>query len=366
MNLKYLLSIILLFSCIITISAQDESRNGQLKTLIATLEDESMLSTLPFYHYLENSIGGSTGKFPFALDGHISAHFYLFDQEDSHPITKHFMIDINPQVDMRIIRVQESVPVRTPSYKPGAKLHYLKSISLFGNLKIKNFFIGYLHHSNGQDGNSIAELAKPDIRDDLEYINDSHHYNVYNGDFALNFVPVGFDLYWYKKRSTVKPNASWLNLVKNDKTKDSKYALSSTAYLLRFNYDIHVGNPKTPLEGYYSFYRPSIQFKMIRNVKRYPDNIQDQKESELDRLNFKVSWGFGKMDLIENYNLLTRLNADISYHVKIPQSSNIAVMIHVGYQGSDPYNIYLEDKNIFIKLGMSTGRFLYQKEIGGL
>ncbi len=330
------------------------------------MEDESMLSILPFYHYIENPIGGNETKFPFALDGHISPHFYLFDQENKHPLTKYFMVDVNPQIDIRIIKDQESVPVRTASFKPGAKLHFLKSIPLFGNTKIQNLHVGYLHHSNGQDGNSIAELAKPDIRDDLEYINDSHHFNVYNGDFSLNWIPVGFDIYWYKQRADVKPNVSWLKFVKDNQTGQSKYALSSTAYLLRFNYNIHVGNPQTPLDGYYSFYRPSVLFKVIRNVKRYPNDIEDKKEYELDRFNFRMSWGFGEMNLIENYNLLTRLNADFSYHVKIPQSSNIALMIHVGYHGSDPYNIYLEDKNIFFKIGMSTGRFLYQKEISGL
>ncbi len=357
-----ILSILFVFlNCPVLIGQKDKLTQ---KKLIKVLEDESTLSILPFYHYLENSIGGEDTKFPFALDAHISPHFYMFNEGSDHPFGKNILIDINPQVDVRIFRIQESVPVRTASYKPAAKLHWLQDINLFGGIKIRNLYVGYLHHSNGQDGNSIAALAANDIRDEYEYINDSHHFNVYNGDFSLNFIPVGFDIAFYKRRNALKPNSSWLKLVNDEETGNSKFAFCSTNYLLRVNYNIHVGNPKTPLDGYYSFYRPSITFKMARNVVSSGADINETLiERELDRFNVFLSWGFGKMDLIENFNTLTRLNARITYHVRLPLSSNIAIMAQAGFNGSDSYNIYLEDKNLYFKLGISTGSFLYNESI---
>jgi len=334
--------------------------------MISVLEDESTLSALPFYHYIENSIGGTDGKFPFALDGHISPHFYLFNEAGESKTFNNIMIDINPQVNIRIIKDQESVPVRTASFKPGARLQILKSIPITKRIRIRNFYIGYLHHSNGQDGNSIAADAAIDIPDEFEYINDSHHYNVYNGDFALNFITMGFDLYSYRTRPVPVTNKSWLNLSRSRETGYSKFAMTSSLHMIRINYDFEVGNPETPLDGYYSYHRPSITYKRLRNIKRYPIADNDSKERELDRFVFKMSWGFGKMDLIENYNIWTRLNTEISYHVKLPQSSNIAVMFNVGYQGSDDYNIYLEDKNLYFKLGISTGNFLYDLNLKGI
>jgi len=345
------------------ITAQDYTPRV-LKRMICVLEDESTLSVLPYYHYLENNVGGTDSKFPFALDGNISPHFYLFNEEGDSKFTQRILIDINPQVNIRIIKDQKSAPIRTASFKPSARLHFLKTIPVTDHIKIRNFHLGYLHHSNGQDGKSIADEAINDIPVELQYINDSHHFNVYNGDFALNFLTIGFDIYSYRKRPSPQPNRSWLNLVKDD-TGNSKFALNSTLHLIRLNYNLEIGYPETPLDGYYSYHRPSLTYKRIRNVKKYPINADDHKERELDRLSFKVSCGLGKMDLIDNFNFWTRVNAELSYHVKLPQSSNVAIMIHLGYQGSDDYNIYLEDKNIFFKLGISTSKFLYDLNLNG-
>jgi len=111
-------------------------------------------------------------KAPYILSADVIPQFAIGGKWS--PIALH----LTPRFKARIFRNDElagdsSLPVRTPSYMPGATL-YFKWDRLNRNSKYYKFAsVSAFHHSNGQDGNSL----NPDCT-----------YNQYNGSFSTNFI----------------------------------------------------------------------------------------------------------------------------------------------------------------------------------
>lgn len=342
---SYLLSACLLF-------AQDNDIDLR-KRAIAIFAQESFITPLPFYH---SFVGEHWDGFNL-LDGNISPHFYIADEGKNAYYTKYFMIDLNPVVYTKI-RTDFSSPVRTPSFKPGGRLHFFPKKKSWNNWA-NNYFVGFYHHSNGQDGPILSKNADEYIFDDYEFINE-FDLNVYNGDFSDNYFFIGIEWYW-KKKKKIQGSEFIPDLFSDG------FSSLSTVYALSLSSDVYHFGIEDELIGYLAPYRSNMSLKIIRNIAKIKygedSHIRFESPTEKDRFSFNLSFGFGNMSKLVDYNLLRRVNFEFAYSLRIPASSNIALNFRTGYNGQDLYNIYLEDSNIYVMLGVSTGRFLYKEEI---
>lgn len=102
----------------------------------------------------------------------------------------------------------------------------------------------------------------------------------------------------------------------------------------------------------------------VRNVNDFnpATNVPYNKPYNVERYRvlFNVSYITGARDLgLGAFD--KRFNAEASFHYKLTESPNTALMFMVGYYGSDPYNIYYVDNYFYMRIGLSTGLFVSPK-----
>lgn len=256
-------------------------------------------------------------------------------------------LHLTPRFKARIFRNNKllgdsSLPVRTPSYMPGATLYFkLDKLNRPDAWLYKFASISVFHHSNGQDGNSL---------------NPDGTYNQYNGSFSTNFAELAV-LVSHKYGYATEPKFTCANNL-----------LSHWDLHGRLGFEKHFFSDPN-LVGRYGQNRLNLKAGLIHN-KVYRDRLisvsrLDTSYSECyAREQFRV---VATTTLITDRNLpdlngkmnalKRRINAEVMVARRLPVSANVAWQVSAGYYGSDPYNAYFEDSYFFIRAGLAFGFF---------
>ncbi|RAK69728.1 hypothetical protein [Hymenobacter edaphi] len=278
-------------------------------------------------------------KAPYILSADIIPQFAIGGKR--LPFALHF----TPRFKARIFRDDElagdsSLPVRTPSYMPGATLYFKNNALNAGQpLFYKFASVSVFHHSNGQDGNSL----NPDGR-----------FNQYNGSFSTNFAEVAVYLS-HKYNYVPEPAFTCDNNLRGH-----------TDFFARLGFEKHFATDVN-LIGRYGQNRLNAQVGWIRNgAYRYWLNTRPNPTiSEcylLERHRFVASVSVVADTRLPDLNgrmnkLHRRVNAELMYARRLPVSANVAFQASGGYYGTDPYNAYFEDAYFYARLGLAFGFF---------
>lgn len=315
-------------------SNADRPRTDNFVNLTKVFSDKSNVSFLGanYYNYLDKNPADKDSSF--VLDAHITPNYYFGDQIDEYNRNKHnWLLDINVKIDIRILKSQFSGPIRTASYKPGGRLHYShpswsggdsESVSGF----LHSMYVGFYHFSNGQDGYTFADNAIIVDNDSLSYINEGHKLNVYNGSFSTNYFDLGYNLFYCHPDGLQK-------------------------FHFNSNFEIHYRGKNVEFDGFVSRFNHSMEFN-------YLDMHRSRSRGTLSeswRTSLRTNVRFGNLDNLEG-GLSRRFDVTLLYSHKLPYTTTVSGFVSMGYLGSDNYNIYLEDRFIFAKAGLSIGDFI--------
>jgi len=239
---------------------------------------------------------------PLIFEANVSPGFKIRERKDSR-----LMAVLTPQIILRMYD-EFSNPVRTPSYMPNITFYFLtgseqsiNKLSLFGKIA---------HHSNGQDGNFYEENGTV---------------NLISGNFATNFIELGFIKSFYNNRHNA-----------------FRFFKSSV--------EIH---PKTwmlqEMQGKYSGFRWHNTFLAYKLPM--DDNSKGNSKANFS-VKVETTW---MMDNVNNWETfdLNRLNASLRfyYHPKFLEDIGLFVQF---YHGMDYYNIYFQHQISIIRFGIMT------------
>lgn len=309
-------------------------RTDNFVNLTKVFSDKSQVSFLGanYYNYLDKDPASRDSSFN--LDAHITPNYYFGDEIDENNNNKNnWLLDINVKIDIRIFKTQFSGPIRTASFKPGGRLHYSHPSWTRGNdINASGFlhsiYAGFYHFSNGQDGHSSASKSLIADNDTLSYINEGHKLNVYNGSFSTNYVDVGYNLFYCHPDGLKK-------------------------FHFNTNFELHYRGKNIEYDGFISRFNHSMEFNFI-------DMHRSRSRSALSeqwRTSIYTNFRYGNLDNLDG-GLERRFDVTILYSHKLPYTTTVSGFVSVGYFGSDFYNIYLEDRFVFAKAGLSIGDFI--------
>lgn len=237
---------------------------------------------------------------PLMFEANVIPSFIVRERDDSK-----LMALLTPQITIRMYNV-ESFPIRTPSYIPQISLYYVANkketlnwLVLFGKIA---------HHSNGQDG---------------EFYNGDKSINLKSGNFATNFIELGFIKTGYSNKFKA------LNTIK------SSFELHPKSWML------------TELQGKYSGLRWHNSFTSFKFSLK--DNENKKANFSLKAETTLTLDSFNDLDIFN----LKRLNTSLTfyYHPKFLEDIGLFVQF---YRGMDYYNIYFEHELSIIRFGIMT------------
>lgn len=309
--------------------------------------------TLPF-----TDLGYEDPKSPFILSADISPQFNIGGE--SWPVA----LQITPRYKVRILRDQpadgdSSLPVRTPSYMPGASLlipishsplkkarNYTSAGELDNGYRDLHYLgVSVFHHSNGQDGREI---------------NPDGQYNTYNGNFSTNFVEGAYHFNLRKRLRDVSPFDC----------PNREYPVGYRDYFGKIGYEQHFSSNEA-LPGRYGRKRVNVSFGWLK-VDNYRFSVGSKKIAGLRKDKMQVGQCYRKernrfqFNLTANIDALDsghgalhqRINVDFGYFKRI-LGGNTAAFVMAGYYGNDPYNVYFENSYPFLRAGLALGFFTF-------
>ncbi len=243
----------------------------------------------------KGELGGPT---KFVLTGRVTTSYFLL-ANPKIPVSFALVQDF-------IVKVldQQSAAVRTPSLKLGG-VWYVPIRSNVTNYSYAS--LKFMHHSNGQDGQSL----NPDLS-----------INTHDGNFSTNYLVLSYHF--------------------GDNVEKGKqgYTLNHDAGLQWhkwFDYE-------SALRDDYGFTR------IIYNI-----SFRKQLENRENwRLNAGVNYAINNLVGYKMTAVKKRLNTELSFHYSLPFMHKAYLMATTGYYGEDPYNIYYRDKYSYLRFGVST------------
>jgi len=249
-----------------------------------------------------------------------------------------FAIQLTARYKVRIlhnnlVQGDSSLPVRTPSFMPGATVYIPLNLINEETPNIDYLGLSFFHHSNGQDG--------PEFKTDGTF-------NLYNGNFSTNYVEPS---YHFRRRRFTGVLDSFRY---QDPSKNYKDLYGSVGL------ELHVGTADA-LKSSYGNQRANFQFGYM-SVINYWEAYKGHRlgnyyygENYRIVLNATIIGGKRDQDL-SGFN--KRINADINYYRRIRASPNTSLFISAGYYGSDTYNIYYANSYFFLRAGIALGFFI--------
>lgn len=284
----------------------------------------------------------------YILTADVAPHFFLFTESNTN-----FALDIFTDIKIRILRAN-SLPVRTPSFKAGATIHYqlgfIQHEDIFDYLSFT-----FKHHSNGQDGCPLFGYEKDS--DDL-CLNagipnpDNRIFNQANGNFSTNFFELGYNISTQKQDSSTK-TLGWYVF----RHEDSEF-IGEKYHHFYIGYQYHFTGIEPELIGRYAKNQLSIKYQ--RTTAAYWKN-SDVRKFEADRLVLELNTNLSRMERFENFRFINRFSLEARYNFTVRKlaSNSTSLFVMAGYKGQDDYNIYLEDSYAFIGCGISAGSIIY-------
>ena len=220
-------------------------------------------------------------------------------------------------------------------------------------------FLGYGHHSNGQDGTHFL----PD-----------GYWNRYNGDFS-DFVIYEF-IYGGLKIGRPKNDKEVKAMLGNSTRTSAAYN-----YYWKGSFQL---SPKSSLEPdmnqyhLYGQYRtngeigfiwaPYYQDYVLSRDKKVKTIINGPVRKEIFRLyaNLTYIWdgdfntgSIYNLQRVKLYDITKRLNLSVTFSARVPGTSFAGLFVQGGYYGQDPYNVYFQQSVLFIRAGISMGFFSF-------
>jgi hypothetical protein len=243
-----------------------------------------------------------------------------------------FPIHITPRYQVRIFHnsgEDSSMAVRTPSYLPGATMHFRSKHMHDSVLNISYFSFSFFHFSNGQDGN--------EFRNEEEL-------NTYNGNFSTNYIEPAFH---FRRRN---------KLANVFKGREFYQPEDYFDFYGRIGVELHF-NTTNELKSSYGRQRINLTLGLVEVLRRSDkyENIPFYRER--NRFVLNTTFIAGSRDHGMN-KLSKRINFDLNYYWRVPSSPNTALFLTTGYYGSDPYNIYYMDSYWFARAGIAFGFFV--------
>lgn len=237
------------------------------------------------------------------FEANLNPNFVVRKRADSR-----LMMVLTPQITIRMFN-EESYPVKTPSYIPQLSMYYL-----FGYPELAHhttLFGRIAHHSNGQDG---------------DFYNTDGSINLQSGNFATNFLEIGFiDTSYGSQVNAVKFFKSSLEIHPKSWMLDELQGQYSG---LRWHNSFFAY--KLPLDrGFFSRKRKANFSVKVETTWMF-DEINDWKTFDTNR--FSGAFTF-------------------YYHPKFLEDIGLFVKF---YHGLDYYNIYFEHQLDIIRFGLMT------------
>jgi hypothetical protein len=254
----------------------------------------------------------------YVLTGNLIGNFFLLASKQSR-----FALALTPDFTIRI-RNEPSAPVRTPSYRIGARGFY----RLTGRASHFRYVQGQVyHHSNGQDG----EVFRPD-----------GSVNTATGDFSTNYTQ--WTYHWGTHHR-------------------HRYG---THYATGVRWHAPFFNHSEGLTDNYGFVRVlgQAQYRRFRHTEHKVTTLRKSTlTAEWLRLNAQASYAVDHLNGWGIGSLKRRLNAEVSAYYIPPFSRDTGVFATVGYYGEDPYNIYFTDRYFFVRIGFTVGYLRYDEDL---
>lgn len=309
-----------------------------------------------------------------------------------------FHLHIEPSINVRIFRNEvtdqfgdSSLPVRTPSYIPGASIYFSHIKFWRSETQNKNWnFYGHFkayHHSDGQDGAHFDSLGLV---------------NRYNGDFGeqivyqygLGAINRKKSLFWYNTAIGIGNTVKGLgNLFRKNDKKIAKIKKLDKLSITRgdgFNtinyYKLDIENSPVKLfgkirntsEAWYQYgiygrtrllfqfghiFHPTYTRHITFQKKKY--KIGNPYEKEMFRIVGNVdyvlnsNYSVGSIYSLESVPFFDhhRLNVDLSFYYRIPWSETLGVFAQGAFVNNDRYNVYFQDRYLEFRIGIAYGWF---------
>lgn len=241
----------------------------------------------------------------------------------SNSIRSRWNFGVGARVLARMFR-DSSLPIRTPSYMPTVKLFYG-----FSNRPERYRFadLSFTHHSNGQEGPTKI----------------NGEWNERNGDFATNWVTLGFN---------------WGNNTQRWRSHYNVYFRQHTSLFGLFGQG-------DSLEGYYGQTRIGfdVQRRKIENV-RVVNRATRQELFAYDKERFRwhasAAFILRGLDKYPDAVLERRINAELHLYYFLKTLREGGFFFGGGYYGEDPYNIFFHRNYFFFRFGLAAGYPLFR------
>ena len=118
-------------------------------------------------------------------------------------------------------------------------------------------------------------------------------------------------------------------------------------YHFNTNFEIHYVGESREFDGFISRFNQSMEFNYISMRKsKTRGNL-----TESWRTSLRTYFRYGNLDNLEG-GIERRFDITWLYSHKLPYTSTVSGFVSLGYYGSDFYNIYLEDRFVFAKIGL--------------
>ena len=255
----------------------------------------------------------------------------LFEAE----IAPYYLVNLSPNgmwaMDISFkgilrMRDERSYPITTPSYMPSLTVYqYFSDMSAY-----KGEFLSYLtleHHSNGQSG----PVYNPD-----------GSYNTENGNFATNYLKVGWIFIDDKSRgNNLIPEYFKLGFethLLNSKGLEDNYGL------FRVNFDSELKNYLGAVES------------LISGVDYREDKPDSYFTKSQLRYHMHLTWIIDNRSPERKYDIARQFNFSfrVTYHPKL--LSDISLFAEY-YYGQDYYNIYFNHEISVLRFGLMASNF---------
>jgi hypothetical protein len=218
-----------------------------------------------------------------------------------------FSVVVSPKVILRMLSRQSS-PVRTPSFMPRVML--LRMPEPEGGRRYTFLSMMLSHHSNGQEGDFLAQGGSANITD---------------GSFSCNFLRLG----WH-----------WIRNIRAQRTDEPLRSVDYLEVAAQWYPNL---NRSPELEGHYGFFRTSAKYRNYFRQRGWDLALQGE-----------VTTLWGELERLDpTADRPERFIADTKVFYRPKWSENFGFYVD-WYFGQDYYNIrFVQNLNVF-RAGIAT------------
>lgn len=277
-----------------------------------------------------------------------------------------------PHFKVRILandpaRGDGSLPVRTPSYLPGGELFLTDLRHWNSDLRTRKFLSFKVHHhSNGQD------------RDGGEFRNG--YFNTRNGDYSETLVyklSIGLlTTDWGGTEKAVLEHDTTGGPPSFNRARVNR-SFRPHAWTIGISHSPHMTDSLKPFFGntvlhtgltlMFAPYSRDLVWDEVSRCYRPDGEFEPHERFRLDvRLSYILDeeqafqrGPYQRPTNIPWYDATHRMNLYETLYYVLPTVNTTAVFAQFGYYGSDPYNAFFQEQQLFWRIGIALGDFIH-------